>query len=135
MEHNRGKESGPDKQPELCVYVCVCLAKSISVAPFGLDLELMSRWGESLKRDTQYLSSPLLSPVIRRATTHIKKKTKKTRHYHSRAEREATGAPALQKLKVHLWLQKEGNSSSVFSHQTDVTSQPTPDVSLWEKDL
>lgn len=46
-------------------------------------------------------------------------------------EREATGAPALQKLEV----QKEGNSSSVFSHQTDVTSQPTPDVSLWEKDL
>lgn len=58
-----------------------------------------------------------------------------TGHYHSRAEREATGAPALQKLEVHLWLQKEGNSSSVFSHQTDVTSQPTPDASLWEKDL
>lgn len=71
MEHNRGKESGPEKQPELRV----CLAKSIFVAPFGLDLELMSRWGGSLKRDTQYLSSLLLSLVIKcQGTTHIPKK-------------------------------------------------------------
>lgn len=67
--------------------------------------------------------------------THTEKKQKNPTLSFEGMEREATGAPALQKLEVHLWLQKEGNSSSVFSHQTDVTSQPTPDVSLWEKDL
>lgn len=101
------KENGHDKQSELRVWPSL-----ISVAPFGLDLELMSRWRGSLKlRIARRLKGHTIaitlitSPVIKQAAAHVQ-------NMHitiQRAQREATESDALQKLKVLLWLQKRGN--------------------------
>lgn len=110
------KENGHDKQSELRVW-----PSDISVAPFGLDLELMSRWRGSLKLriDRRWKghtiapppTAPTSSPVIKQAAAHVQ-------NIHitiQRAEREATESDALQKLETFV--------------EIDVTYEKTQDPS------